>query len=216
MGRKRKYFLNEHYFDEVLTEEQAYWLGFLIADGSVSKGGTLSLLLKPSDREHIAKLIAALDAEQPIVEVKGYPIVYITSRKLANGLAKHGCIPNKTFQLLTPNLPHALRRHFYRGFSDGDGCISSHIAETYGTQYRRWQFMICGGCESFLRDMKNWIGTEINRDIGSISKDDNTYRLSYQGNISVSRVVSLLYNDSNIHLTRKKVLANNLERKWNG
>lgn len=36
----RKHTLNEKYFDKIDTEHKAYWLGFLWADGSISKTAT--------------------------------------------------------------------------------------------------------------------------------------------------------------------------------
>ena len=32
----RKYYFNNEYFDRIDTEEKAYWLGFLYADGYIS------------------------------------------------------------------------------------------------------------------------------------------------------------------------------------
>lgn len=52
--RKRKYSLNENYFEEIMNEEQAYWLGFLAADGYISeKRGTVVLELQEQDLEHL-------------------------------------------------------------------------------------------------------------------------------------------------------------------
>lgn len=33
----RKHTINNQYFDDIKTQEQAYWLGFLWADGSINK-----------------------------------------------------------------------------------------------------------------------------------------------------------------------------------
>ena len=42
-------------FDSIDTEEKAYWLGFMFADGYVSKNNAMSLTLKESDRSHIER-----------------------------------------------------------------------------------------------------------------------------------------------------------------
>lgn len=52
--RKRKYILNENYFESITTPEQAYWLGFLSADGYVNTAqGELELELQEQDQEHL-------------------------------------------------------------------------------------------------------------------------------------------------------------------
>ena len=50
---KRKYTLNQKFFEEIDSKEKAYWLGFLYADGYISKGGIIELSLKSTDSDHI-------------------------------------------------------------------------------------------------------------------------------------------------------------------
>ncbi len=40
-GAPQKYKINESIFEEINTPEKAYWLGFLYADGWISKNGSL-------------------------------------------------------------------------------------------------------------------------------------------------------------------------------
>ena len=46
--------LNEHFFDVIDTEEKAYWLGFIFADGYVAKDRpTFAMNLQYSDINHM-------------------------------------------------------------------------------------------------------------------------------------------------------------------
>ena len=53
--RRRKYFFNEDYFKNVDSEEKAYWLGFIAADGCILENGTLKIGLAEKDSLHLEK-----------------------------------------------------------------------------------------------------------------------------------------------------------------
>ena len=142
-GKGRKHHFNENYFDEINSEHKAYWLGFLYADGNVGTTdktckapNRLTINISSKDRSLLKEIISDLNAST--IEIQDYipdertygtsqmSIVYFNSVTLCNGLIKHGCIPNKTFNLDMPNdIPNNLMRHFIRGLFDGDGCITS-------------------------------------------------------------------------------------------
>ena len=53
---------NIHYFDSIDTEEKAYWLGFLFADGAITQYNhsyDIELSLKIDDKEHVEKFAKA-------------------------------------------------------------------------------------------------------------------------------------------------------------
>src|ERR1043166_869655 len=52
-SNNRTYTANDLYFDEVDSEDKAYWLGFLYTDGSLSDRGIVYLSLQRADRGHI-------------------------------------------------------------------------------------------------------------------------------------------------------------------
>ena len=51
---KRLHFFNENLFDNIITSEQSYWLGFLYGDGSVDKY-SLTIELGQKDIDNIKK-----------------------------------------------------------------------------------------------------------------------------------------------------------------
>jgi hypothetical protein len=58
---------NEHIFDCIDTEEKAYWLGFLYADGNISSNGhRLEIALSIKDLEHLSKFKNFLNLETEI------------------------------------------------------------------------------------------------------------------------------------------------------
>jgi hypothetical protein len=128
----RKYKVDETFFDNIDSEEKAYWLGFLTADGNIKKTA-IQLHISRKDREHLLKFIKALRSEHPVYDriatTKGKQHkvcgVNIGSVMLSDAIQKLGVKPRKSLtvkpcMLLTPDLV----RHYWRGVIDGDGCLS--------------------------------------------------------------------------------------------
>ena len=130
----RRYAVNEDFFNVIDTEEKAYWLGFIMADGGIAdKCRVLKLNLAIKDKSHLEKLKAAIDSQHPIYEFSLYnkkwkqtshmARINIGSKKLCLGLTKNGCGPQKSTRLKMPVLDTKIVHHFIRGYFDGDGCI---------------------------------------------------------------------------------------------
>ena len=61
----RKYNFDENFFDKIDTEEKAYWLGFIYADGAIFKR-TLSIRLSTKDIHHLEKFKKILNTDAAI------------------------------------------------------------------------------------------------------------------------------------------------------
>lgn len=128
----RKYKINQNYFDVIDSEEKAYFLGFLCADGCNHKNNTkISMFLKESDKEVLTKLNNLLQPDKPLIYCKkkigsNQYGIQISNRRISDNLNRLGCIPQKTFTLDFPNenqVPKLFLRHYLRGFFDGDGWL---------------------------------------------------------------------------------------------
>lgn len=119
---------DDRFFDDIDSEEQAYFLGLLAADGSVTASNQVSLFLKEKDSEIVRRFGAALRLRpMRLKRQRGDMVgVVVCSAQLARGLAIHGISPNKSLSIgWPPSLPLHLERHYMRGLMDGDGSISS-------------------------------------------------------------------------------------------
>lgn len=135
---KRKYFLNENTFSQ-WSESVAYWIGFICADGNISKeirgGRTLTINLARKDENHISKLKNFLETNIPIYQYevfqnnKKYEIsrLSVSSKFLCDTLIEKGILENKTYRTNFPlGIPEKYISHFIRGYFDGDGSLTVH------------------------------------------------------------------------------------------
>lgn len=139
--RKCKYSLNSNYFENINTEDKAYFLGFIGADGCVMKDKFNRLYLKfhqhEQDIDILEKFLFYLNSNHPIKRDKNKPHILslsISDKKLISDLIKHGITFRKslTYQF-NDNIPQHLIPHYIRGYIDGDGCIfeSKFLHEAY-------------------------------------------------------------------------------------
>lgn len=200
----RKYKVNEFYFDVIDTENKAYWLGFIYADGYITSN-KFGVSLKDTDSRHLEKLKSDLESDYPIHIYKSnsewshnkYCRLLITSEYLSESLIKNGVFRRKTEILKPPQtVPNELIRHFIRGYFDGDGGIIKNGNSYYAT------FI---GTPDFI----DWINMVINNETGvkceyyeKRHKYDYVVSIKYFGE-DCYKVIKYLYNYSNIYLDRK-------------
>ena len=131
----RKNNLNHDYFQNIDTEEKAYWLGFIMADGCVYKGSDassyrLQINLKGSDKEHLDKLQKSINSSYKIQEKKvknsDVCLLKVNSTKMCQDLMALNVTPRKSMLCQMPSLEEHLEKHFIRGYFDGDGCLDEY------------------------------------------------------------------------------------------
>ncbi len=203
--------INEHVFDVIDTEEKAYWLGFLYADGNISStGNRFEMNLSVNDLDHMLKFKSFLNAEsdirfeEKILNGKKFNMCRfsVRNKNLWNQLNNKGCVPCKTLVLKWPEESIFTNRNliysFIRGYCDGDGTIGIYN----GKRGYIFELSFAGTLE-FLLGIQNFLGI-----IGCISKavangtPSKIFVLQY-GALKARRVARLLYENSIIHLDRK-------------
>jgi hypothetical protein len=217
---KRKKSLRDDVFNIIDTEEKAYWLGFIMADGGVcyttkyyketDKINRFYINLAIKDIDVLIKLKEFLKTDSEVItytpkgtysDSKMCKLI-INSVKLCAGLRKYGIVPNKTGKEVMPTsdlVPKELMNHFIRGFFDGDGSI-----------YRQYGIRDCinfTSNESMLNDLKHFLmNNEIvksNCAVTRISKDRNAFVYHFSNKEDVNRFYNYIYDNATVFMGRK-------------
>lgn len=220
-GKIRVYSLNEKYFENIDSEEKAYWLGFLYADGCVidkklkngnNNGKKLKISLKRSDFGHLEKFNKSICSNYPIrnkiskINDFEYSIaeLSISNTEFVNSLIKQNIVPRKTYENKYPIVCESLMRHFLRGYIDGDGYIGRIVNE----HRIKYSIEICSYGKDILEMIQKYLSkNKIDSKIYLKSKNRKDYRMMIFSIDSVVKLLTLLYSDSTIHLTRKFTVA---------
>lgn len=212
----RKYSLNQNYFNKIDTEDKAYFLGLLYADGCNHNCKKISIELQEQDIDMVRLFAKYLKTDIPLYHRKVKRSkskndahgLTISCKKIATDLNRLGCIPRKSLVLKFPTkeqLPPYLIRHFIRGYFDGDGCISSYFSSYKDTKYFTIKSSIAS-TEEFCTSVANIVKEILNIDLIQYkhNKDSkNTYIIETSGRLDTFNFVEWLYLDSNISLNRK-------------
>lgn len=209
--RKHKY--NESAFENIKDEDQAYWLGFIVADGGIEilksdKRSTyrLRILLAQYDENHLAKF---KDFISPTAELKrgkstikgrkNYKNVSVSiyNKKIVEDLYDLGIHPNKSANESYVHTSPELDKHFIRGNFDGDGCFSYWYRDN--TLYQELSFL---GSISLMQDISDVLETNLSLK-GTIVQEGILYKLRFTKIDDVIKIQQWLYDKATVYLDRK-------------
>lgn len=207
-NQNKKYSCDDNYFSIIDSHEKTYWLGFITADGSISKrDNEISIGLSYRDATHLARFKSAIQSD-------GQTFIYYTtvngkahlcckhsvySANMKTDLARHNVVPNKSKTLqLSQMIPTQFESSYLLGIIDGDGSF-------YMDKEGQMHFNLIGSkleienIQSILIKNCNVAKTILRQE----PRSKEMYYLNYGGNGVLSRIVKYLYANSPIRLERK-------------
>ncbi len=219
ISRKRLYHYKHDYFSSIDSQDKAYWIGFIHADGFIrntknkynSSEKYLSFQLARKDKSHLQKFIDAIQSDIPIKDgqtnLNGKIFlnssIRIRNVHIVNDLINLGFSPgNKLNNNVIPNIPKQYVRDFIRGLFDGDGCISPYY-DTHKRQCCSWCVVASKSvCEFVAKIFKNEL--QINM---TLLPDSGIYRVETSTSSSILKIMSWLYENPNCtKLDRKNLI----------
>jgi hypothetical protein len=187
----------------VITPESAYWIGFLMADGSVIDQTKIQLALKQEDKNHLEKFRAFLRTEnRPIYSVPSTNscAIKVHSEQMVKDLSQYGVVRRKS--LIAEALCEIdMQPTFWLGVFDGDGCVDIR---------KQLRVRMCGA-KTLMLQFLNFL------ECYKIHGRNKSYRVSMCQSGSVSEVCLLgqrainflqfAYSNCPVKLDRKHTIA---------
>lgn len=212
-GNKRRNY-NEDYFAEILTEEQAYWLGFLFGDGALTPSkNTVGLALASGDRSHLCKLAVAVGDKpssiciyQPAAsnwQVQPSVRILFGRKRFYQHLVKLGFTNKKAGYSDFPPIPKHLFPHFIRGWFDADGYASMSLSAGKYKTIARYRFSISVANEQLATRLCAYLREKSGEHLG-INRDHSIWAVRATNFNALRALHDLLYKDANVYLERKK------------
>lgn len=205
-------------FDEIDTEEKAYWLGFIYADGSICSDPlnpekkaryAFEISLKGDDYKHLEKFNTFMEHRSNNVKISNSKCNgktfkrcrwMIANKHLWNTLNNYGCTPNKSLTLEFPDesifKDKSLIRHFIRGYFDGDGCFTRQVHRTIVSPA-----VSMLGTPEFLKTLSTYLDFEVLYRQDK-RRSERTLIMEFHLDETI-KFINYLYKDANIYLDRK-------------
>jgi len=205
MGKWKSF--NIDYFENIDTEDKAYFLGFIIADGHIRYNqNSLVIKIKSDDIKILEKFKNSIKFEGDIWYAPNDQCqIIITSTKLIQDLSKYSVVPNKTSIVDFPNIPKHLENHFMRGVFDGDGCVSIKKERRLGKGGDRGQVNLCSGSKEFIYKYVDKLIEHAGVKRNKIRfLNENYYVIDWSGLTDVENIYHFFYKDAITFLSRKK------------
>lgn len=198
---------NKNFFKNIDSEDKAYWLGFVCADGWLDeRDQALGIGLSIKDKLHLTKFASIFEVK--VNEYRNYAktrknnrnvrcLVY--SKSVYADLFKMGIEPRKTFKdsiKVFEYIKPELENHFIRGWFDGDGSIYNEK-----TTSPRMSFV---GTELCLNKIRDIFVRHTNCTKVKVHKHKSIFSICWSGKDQLIANQKWLYKNSNTFLERKK------------
>lgn len=209
------------YFHNIDTEEKAYWLGFIFADGAVDDSrNRLRVSLVTEGKLHLQKLAKALNWSGSVLGPRTVKWKYkgvvkkskvftleLGEKNFIADLNKLGVVQAKTHIVKFPKIPDDLLRHFIRGVFDGDGSISRKTTVSKKQKvYITPSMNIVGAVPAFLEKIVEIYSIETGVKRAKVikrKKSKSTWMFCYQGAPAL-RIRDWMYEGATIWMACKK------------
>ncbi len=225
----RKYNIDQNYFEVIDSEEKAYWLGFIAADGTIrlrhgnveskNRGSSIILKLAVKDTDQVKRFSdvfgggSKLEYNRDYTKTKDgrpsysdYCRVGIYSNKLVEDIIDKGVTPRKSFTISKPNIDEKYMFHYLRGYFDGNGSISFEAQESKKYEGKQIIKKLNVSIATGSVMLKEWI-------IDFCAKHDvefvksNKFDIISKNMKTARNFIRLIYKDATIYLERKHKIA---------
>lgn len=199
----RIYSYNRSFFKSI-NKHSAYLLGYICADGCVSKEGKLMFVTK--DKDLLEKINFTLQSNKPLKCKDGkYFKLEFRSHEIYDDLLRLGIVPKKPLRAYPVNLPRETYPDFIRGYFDGDGCFAYHVS------YDIYKSMITSSNYKILK----WINSVLPTQRGTIYKRTPACSELRYGFWDTLRLGNFIYKNltpMDIYLPRKFALFQKIKK----
>lgn len=207
---------NDGYFSDIKTSNQAYWLGFIFADGWITRNDAgrsceLGIELCDIDEQQLIDFNMELGGVHDIkhahyekyicnhknISVTDTVCIRIYSKQIVEDLIMHNVLENKTFKPDYPVVEDDLFFDFLRGYIDGDGCIYVNENNISASQVH----ITSSHCEvlNYLKDKLSLYGVK-----SSVYKEkENKYRI-YINHKNAIKLLDMIYYDESVQKLDRK------------
>lgn len=222
-GGSNRYTIKTDFFKK-WSNEMAYVLGFLYADGDIvdaKSSRTQYIRFSSKDKDILNSIKSILDSKHPIFSRPARLVshkngiyqssesfyIRIGSKRIFADLRDFGLLPNKSKIIKFPcSIPNKHLSHFIRGYFDGDGCVYLKIIKGKKQKFviKRFNIIFTSGSKRFLQGLNYSIRkfTRINQK--KIYYNNRAYQLHYSTSDSIKLFKFLYKNiDKDAYLKRK-------------
>ena len=200
---------NRHIFDIIDSEDKAYWLGFIVADGYVNDNKhMLRIKLGDIDKQHLIKFINFIDGDISMLKSEMHNItkntqwyVSLYSKEIIEALHKLKVEQAKSGKEKVPPIQPQYYRSFLRGLWDGDGFIRENLTG-----------IGLVGSKECLEFAQQIFLEKLQVKPLKIYSHYNTFKIEYRSTKkAIPLILHFLYKDGDIALDRKMKLVKTLK-----